>query len=138
MLCVAPRKAAVAGEPAGPAWYSEWRMPIKIDLIQELQVALTAPAVAQVLRDHIKQALLEVLTERDTDTWLDHHGAARVLGLRVPAFVAKCRRYADLDQMSAGSGRMRRWRRADLEAWLREQGRIRRRTPLVPGSSSSR
>lgn len=102
-------------------------MPIKIDLVAELQAALTDPDVRQVLTSYIKQAVKDALAERDTDTWLDHRGAAKLLGLTVPAFVAKRRRYPELDQMSAGNGRMRRWRRADLEHWLREQGHKRRR-----------
>lgn len=104
-------------------------MPIKIDLVAELQTALTDPEVRTVLTTYIKQAVREALSERDTDTWLDHRAAAQLLGLSIPSFIAKRRRYPDLDQMSAGSGRMRRWRRADLEHWLREQGRIRRRAP---------
>jgi hypothetical protein len=104
-------------------------MPIKIDLVAELRAALTDPDVAAMLSGYIKEAVKQALSERDTDAWLDHRGAAQLLGLSVPAFVAKRRRYAELDEMSAGSGRMRRWRRADLEHWLREQGRIRRRSP---------
>ncbi len=103
-------------------------MPIKIDLVAELQAALTDPDVRTVLSGYIKQAVKDALAERDTDSWLDHAAAAQLLGLTVPAFIGKRRRYAELDQMSAGSGRMRRWRRADLEHWLREQGRIRRRS----------
>jgi hypothetical protein len=102
-------------------------MPIKIDLVAELQTALTDPDVRAVLTGYIKQAVKDALSERDTDTWLDHRAAAQLLGLTVPAFIAKRRRYAELDQMSAGNGRMRRWRRADLEHWLREQGHTRRR-----------
>ncbi len=103
-------------------------MPIKIDLVAELQTALTDPDVRAVLTAYIKQAVKDALAERDTDTWLDHRGAAQLLGLTVPAFIAKRRRYPELDQMSAGGGRMRRWRRADLEHWLRDNGRARRRT----------
>lgn len=104
-------------------------MPIKIDLVAELQTALTDPDVRAVLTAYIKQAVKEALAERDTDAWLDHKGAAQLLGLTVPSFTAKRRRYPELDQMSAGTGRMRRWRRADLEQWLRDQGtRGRRRT----------
>jgi hypothetical protein len=102
-------------------------MPIKIDLVAELQTALTDPDVRAVFTAYIKQAVKEALAERDTDTWLDHRGAAQLLGLTVPAFIAKRRRYPELDQMSAGNGRMRRWRRADLEHWLRDQGHRRRR-----------
>lgn len=108
-------------------------MPIKIDLFAELQAALTDPGVRTVLSEYIKQAVKDALAERDTDAWLDHAAAAQLLGLTVPAFIGKRRRYAELDQMSAGSGRMRRWRRADLEHWLREQGRIRRRSPVTQG-----
>lgn len=104
-------------------------MPIKIDLVAELQAALTDPGVRAVFTAYIKQAVKEALAERDTDTWLDHRAAAQFLGLTIPAFTAKRRRYAELDQMSAGDGRMRRWRRADLEHWLREQGHVRRRQP---------
>ena len=109
-------------------------MPIKIDLVAELQAALTDPDVRAVLSAYIKQAVKDALSERDTDTWLDHRAAAQLLGLSVPAFIAKRRRYAELDQLSAGNGRMRRWRRADLEHWLREQGQRRRRRSAYPSS----
>lgn len=102
-------------------------MPIQIDLISELRAALTHPEVRTILTVYIKQAVKEALTERDTDTWLDHKAAAKLLGLTVPSFIAKRRRYPELDQMSAGSGRMRRWRRTDLEQWLDAQGQQRRR-----------
>jgi len=97
-------------------------MPIKIDLVTELQTALTDPDVRAVLSAYIKQAVKDALSERETDAWLDQKGAAALLGLTVPGFTGKRRRYPELDQMSAGTGRMRRWRRADLEHWLREQG----------------
>lgn len=109
-------------------------MPIKIDLVAELQTALTDPNVRAILSAYIKEAVKDALSERDTDTWLDHRASAELLGLTVPAFVAKRRRYAELDQMSAGNGRMRRWRRADLEHWLREQGRVGRRRATHPTS----
>ena len=97
-------------------------MPIKIDLVTELQTALTDPDVRTILSAYIKQAVKEALAERETDAWLDQKGASALLGLTVPGFTGKRRRYPELDQMSAGTGRMRRWRRADLEHWLREQG----------------
>lgn len=110
-------------------------MPIKIDLVAELQTALTDPDVRAVLSAYIKQAVKDALSERDTDTWLDHKSAAQLLGLTVPSFIARRRRYPELDQMSAGNGRMRRWRRADLEHWLREQGRAGRRRRTTVGAS---
>ena len=97
-------------------------MPIKIDLVTELQTALTGPDVRAILSAYIKQAVKDALAERDTDSWLDQKGAAALLGLTIPSFTGKRRRYPELDQMSAGTGRMRRWRRAGLEHWLREQG----------------
>ena len=101
-------------------------MPIKIDLVAELQTALTDPDVRAILSAYIKQAVKDALAERETDAgWTK--GAATLLGLTVPGFTGKRRRYPELDQMSAGSGRMRRWRRADLERWLREQSPTGRR-----------
>lgn len=102
-------------------------MPIKIDLVTELQTALTDPDVRTILSAYIKQAVKDALAERETDAWLDQKGAAALLGLTVPGFTGKRRRYPELDQMSAGTGRMRRWRRADLERWLREQSPTGRR-----------
>ena len=52
-------------------------MPIKIDLVAELQTALTDPDVRSVLTSYIKQAVTDALAERDTDTWLDHRAAAQ-------------------------------------------------------------
>ena len=109
-------------------------MPIKIDLVSELQTALTDPAVRAVLSTYIKQAVKEALAERETDTWLDHKASAQLLGLSVPSFIAKHRRHPELDQMSAGNGRMRRWRRADLDHWLREHARAGRRKSQPTGS----
>ncbi len=43
-------------------------MPIKIDLVAELQTALTDPDVRSVLTAYLKQAVKEALAERDTDT----------------------------------------------------------------------
>lgn len=110
-------------------------MPIKIDLVEELQTALTDPGVRAILSTYIKQAVKDALSERDTDTWLDHKASAQLLGLTVPSFIARRRRYPELDQMSAGNGRMRRWRRADLEHWLREHGRAGRRRHAAFGGS---
>jgi hypothetical protein len=78
-------------------------MPIKIDLVAELQTALTDPDVRAVLSAYIKQAVKEALAERDTDSWLDQKGAAALLGLTIPSFTGKRRRYPELDQMSAGT-----------------------------------
>ncbi len=55
-------------------------MPIKIDLVAELQTALTDPDVRTILSAYIKQAVKEALAERDTDSWLDQKrggGSAR-------------------------------------------------------------
>jgi hypothetical protein len=78
-------------------------MPIKIDLVAELQTALTDPDVRAALSAYIKQAVKEALAERDTDSWLDQKGAAALLGLTIPSFTGKRRRYPELDQMSAGN-----------------------------------
>jgi hypothetical protein len=97
-------------------------MPIKIDLVTELQTALTDPDVRAVLSAYIKQAVKEALAERDTDSWLDQKGAATLLGLTIPSFTGKRRRYPELDQMSAGN-----WYGCGagvartLERWLRQQ-----------------
>lgn len=84
-------------------------MPIKIDLVAELQTALTDPAVRAILGEYSKQAIKEAIAARDTDTWLDHKGTAQLLGLTVPSFIGKRRRYPEPDKMSAGNGRLRRW-----------------------------
>jgi hypothetical protein len=49
-------------------------MPIKIDLVAELQTALTDPDVRAVLSAYIKQAVKEALEERETDAWLGSEG----------------------------------------------------------------
>jgi len=60
-------------------------MPIKIDLVAELQTALTDPGVRAVFTAYIKQAVKEALAERDTDTWLDHRAAAQPKASPFPA-----------------------------------------------------
>ncbi|HRI48800.1 MAG TPA: helix-turn-helix domain-containing protein [Pseudomonadota bacterium] len=92
-----------------------------IDLTAELRAALTDPQVAVILTAYLKEALRQALAEHAHDSWLTHRQAAQVLGLSVTAFVAQRRRHPELDRISAGEGRLRRWRRADLESWLRRQ-----------------
>lgn len=78
------------------------------------------------------------------------HGAAQVLALqqseylgmaqaaayvygrsdRVPAFRALRRRYPEIDTLSVGAGRFRKWRKSDLDSFLSSK-QIRRQTETV-------
>jgi len=96
---------------------------VPIDLTDDLCRALQSPAVAAVLAQHLKPALLQTLAEREADGFLSAKQAARfVYGCdsKDAAFAKMRRRHPELDAVSIGTGKLRRWRRSDLaEVWGR-------------------
>lgn len=94
-----------------------------IDLRAVFVQALQDPAVAAALAQHLKPVVLEALAEREADGFLSPQQAARfVYGCdgKDAAFAKMRRRHPELDALSIGSGKLRRWRRSDLaELWGR-------------------
>lgn len=94
-----------------------------IDLTDDLCRALRDPGVGAALAQHLKPVVLQALAEREADGFLSHKQAARfVYGCdgKDAAFAKMRRRYPELDAVSIGTGKRRRWRRSDLaEVWGR-------------------
>ena len=92
------------------------------------QIALTLlddPQVAQKLKEllDVRGQVLEALAEREHDGYLSPKQAAHFLyGVdgKEQAFAKMRRRYPEIDAVSIGTGKRRRWRRSDLaEVWSR-------------------
>lgn len=94
-----------------------------IDLRSVFVDALQDPAVAAVLAQHLKPIVLQALAEREADGFMSPQQAARfVYGCdgKDAAFAKMRGRHPELDALSIGTGKTRRWRRSDLaEAWGR-------------------
>lgn len=93
-----------------------------IDLGAELRTAGLSPEAIEALVDRAaERAVRRVLDERERDTLLDGNKAADYLGVSPAAFKMRRRRDASLDALAVGAGRFRRWRRIDLDAWMRDK-----------------
>src|SRR4051812_7335693 len=94
-----------------------------IDLTEDLCRALQTPAVAAALAQHLRPVVLQALAEREADGFMSPRQAARfVYGShgKDAAFAKMRSRHPELDALSIGSGKSRRWRRSDLaEVWGR-------------------
>ncbi len=92
------------------------------------QIALAVlddPQVAAALTKHVSQAVREALAESAADAWLSAGpAAAYVYGRddRQNAFRALVNRQPDLAAMAVGVGKLRRWKRSDLDQWLAAPG----------------
>lgn len=95
------------------------------------QIALTLlddPHVAQKLIEllDVRGQVLAALAEREHDGYLSPKQAARFLygaDGKDQAFAKMRRRHPEIDAVSMGSGKNRRWRRSDLaEVWNRLHG----------------
>ena len=62
------------------------------------------------------------LDERERDAFLDARGAAALVGRTPAAFKQYRRRHPEIDGISVGAGKSRRWRRSDLAAWMQRSG----------------
>lgn len=101
-----------------------------IDLAGVLAEALQDARVGLALAQHLKPAIREALTEQAADSWLTAAQASRYLyGAegRVEAFRKLRARQPELDRLSQGSGKLRRWRRSDLDVFMRGDHRAQRR-----------
>lgn len=102
-----------------------------LDIASEVKLALQAPDVAEWLRQHVvKPAVLDAMAVQAADTWLTAAQASQHLyGAegRVEAFRKLRARHAELDRLSHGSGKLRRWRRSDLDTFMRGNPRAQRR-----------
>ena len=104
-------------------------MPL-LDLAAELAQALRDPGVGQILAEHVRPVIRAELAAVAADTMLSARDAARYLyGCegQEDAFRKLRGRCPDLDQMSCGTGRLRRWKRADLDGFLAANPRAQRR-----------
>lgn len=96
------------------------------------QIALSVlhdPQVAAVLAKQVGQAVREALDESQADAWLSSGpAAAYVYGRddRRNAFRALVNRQPDLAAMAVGVGKLRRWKRSDLDQWLSSTEGLRR------------
>ena len=91
-----------------------------IDLTAALIEALQNPAVLATL----KRAIAEVNADTAADAWIGATQAARhVYGNdgKAEAFRGLRKRHPELDQMSAGTGKRRRWKRSDLDQFIRNR-----------------
>lgn len=92
-----------------------------IDLTDDLRRALRDPDVGTALAQLLKPVVLQALAEREADGFLSPKQAARfVYGCdgKDAAFAKMRRRHPQLDTLSIGAGKNRRWCRSDLaEVW---------------------
>lgn len=94
-----------------------------LDLTPDLCKALKDPEVISALAQHLKPVLLQAFIESAADGWLGWKpAAAYVYGRddRLNAFRALVHRHPDLARIAQGAGKLKRWRRTDLDQWLRE------------------
>ncbi len=100
-----------------------------LDLAAELAQALQDPRVGSALAQYIQPMVAKVLADREADAWLSAQQAARyVYGSdgKTEAFRKLRERHPQLDQISLGTGKLRRWKRADLDGFLQSNPRLRR------------
>jgi len=102
-----------------------------LDLVAEIRAALLDPELRRVFgQEVIKPAVAEALADAAVDSWLSACEAARYLyGIDGAAerFRKLRERHPELDRLSVGQGKMRRWKRADLDAFLASNPRAQRR-----------
>lgn len=102
-----------------------------VDFTQELKHALKDPEVGAAIAQHLKPIVIQALAEREHDGLLSPKQAACFLYGRDGAdgaFRKMRERNPEIDAISIGEGKRRRWRRSELaEVWGR----------LNPGSLKS-
>lgn len=87
------------------------------ELIRALPEALRSPEVRAALAEAVVPAVMTALAE-GADALLSIHEAAVHVGLSYTAFKARLRDSADLQALRIGAGRMSRFKRRDLTAWV--------------------
>lgn len=91
-----------------------------LDLAAALVEALADPRVGSVFAEYVRPVIRAELTAHDSDRWMTAREAARYLygtDQKEDAFRKLRARHPELDGLSKGRGRMRRWKRADLDAF---------------------
>lgn len=104
-----------------------------IDFTCDLKQALKDPEVRAALgaavAEHCRPLMLSVLAEHQADAYLTAQQAAKYLygaDGKVEAFRKLRLRHRQLEQCSVGRLKLRRWKRADLDAFLTSNPRFRR------------
>lgn len=94
-----------------------------IDVAGYAAQMLDDPRVAKALAKLLKPAVLEALAEREADGFMSAKQAARFVygeAGKEQAFAKMRKRHPDLDALSVGVGKFRRWQRSALaEFWGR-------------------
>lgn len=68
----------------------------------------------------VEQAVMRALAAQQADPWMSAKEAADYIGCpSLDAFYQLRRRHPQIDEISVGSDRLRRWRRSDLDQLLR-------------------
>ena len=102
-----------------------------LDIASEVKLAIKTPDMAHWLRQHvITPGVQDALAVARAYNWLTAEQAANYLyGCegRADAFRKLRARHAELDRLSQGSGKLRRWRRADLDRFVASNPRAQRR-----------
>ena len=101
-----------------------------LDLAGALAEALADPSVGAVLGKLFKPLVTQSLAESSADSWLTAKEAARYLygtDGKTEAFSKLRNANPELDAMGVGIGRLRRWKRTDLDQWIASSPRAQRR-----------
>jgi hypothetical protein len=91
-----------------------------IDLVAAMVETMQHPAVTACL----KKIIGEVNAQTAADVWMDQPSAARyVYGTdgKLTCFHALRRRWPTLDAMSSGTGKARRFKKSDLDEFIRHR-----------------
>jgi len=103
---------------------------MQLDLAGGLVEALTDSRVSAAMSKLVESAVSAALSKSAADSWLSAAEAAHyVYGCdgKTEAFRKLRNANPELDAMGAGTGRLRRWKRTDLDAWIASSPRAQRR-----------
>ena len=89
---------------------------ISVDL--DALAAALAPRLVAAMRPAVGEELRAALVERERDAFLDARGAAALVGRSPAAWKMLRRRHPEIDRISVGEGKSRRWRRTSLTEWI--------------------
>ena len=99
---------------------------ISLDAGALLRAMLADPQARAELRALLVEAAAEgngrALDSREHDAYLDAKAAAALVGRTPAAWKQLRRRHPEIDRISVGAGKSRRWRRSDLAAWMQRSG----------------